>query len=454
MKPMSKRRRRSKPVSITPVLAQVTALSHDGRGIAFIEGKTTFIEGALPEETVLFKYLNQRSRFDEGQVLEVTSPSPDRVVPLCQHFSICGGCSLQHMSSDAQLRMKETMLVEQLQHFGELKAESLLPPLTGPIWGYRHKARLGVKFVNKKGALLVGFREKNGRYLADLKRCEVLHPAVGLLIEDLKKLITCLEGYASIPQIEVAIGDTITALIFRHLQPLSDSDQAQLSGFAQQHDLHIYLQPGGPDSIHPLWPVKPTSLSYTLPDYHLEFLFHPTDFIQVNVELNRQMVKHVLALLDPQPNERILDLFCGLGNFTLPLAQHCAHVVGVEGDQAMVERAYANAHHNGIQNVEFHAANLQTDPRDTVWAQDYFKKNTDKKFDKILLDPPRTGALEFIPYLPAFGARRIVYVSCNPATLARDAKVLGQQGYRLTQAGIMDMFPHTSHVESVAVFVR
>ncbi|MFU8797790.1 MAG: 23S rRNA (uracil(1939)-C(5))-methyltransferase RlmD [Gammaproteobacteria bacterium] len=442
-----RRRRNSKPVSSIPVSAHITALSHDGRGIASIQGKTTFVEGALPGETVLFKYLRHHGRFDEGQVTEIQIASPERVEPKCPHFFACGGCSLQHMSPDAQIRMKEKMLLEHLQHFGGLKAEVILPPLTGPVWGYRAKARLGVRFVHKKNALLVGFREKNGRYLADLSRCEVLHPKIGSLISELKKLITGLEGYQYIPQIEVALN----TLVFRHMAPLSTADQGKIEQFGREHDIQICFQPNGIDSVHPV-----SVLRYTLPDFaphpnpppqrgrELEFLFRPTNFIQINIELNRKMVKHILTLLDPQPTDKILDLFCGLGNFTLPLALYSATVTGIEGDIAMVERAYENARHNNIYNSEFYAANLQQPLHNDPWAH--------QQFDQILLDPPRTGAFEIIPSLPAMGARRIVYVSCNPATLARDAKLLVELGYRLTHAGIMDMFPHTSHVESVAVF--
>lgn len=427
------------------ISAEITGLSHDGRGIAHINGKTTFIEGALPGETVIFAYLRKHRRFDEAQVVEVRLAAPERVLPKCEHFTICGGCSLQHMHPDAQIAMKQATLLEQLQHFAHVQPDILLPPLKGDSWGYRHKARLGVRYVYKKERLLIGFREKNGRYLADIRRCEVLNPKVGFLLEDLRTQLAALDGYDHIPQIEVAISDSVTALVIRHMKPLNTSDQGKLCKFAEQHDVQIYLQPGGIETIH-LLSKNAAPLSYKIPEYNLEFIFHPTDFIQVNVNLNRQMVKYVMGLLDPQPTDRILDLFCGLGNFTLPIARHSQSVIGVEGDQKMVERAIQNAQHNQIQNTEFYVANLYALTGIENWMQG--------SFDKILLDPPRTGALELIPHLPKLKAGRIVYVSCNPATLARDAKELTQYGYHLAQAGVIDMFPHTSHVESVAVFER
>ena len=430
----------------TIATAQVTRLSHDGRGIAHINGKITFIDGALPDEAVSFSYTSRKSRYDEGRVVEVLTPSLMRVEPGCKHYSICGGCSMQHMQAAAQIELKQQVLLQQLAHFGGIEPEEVLPPLVGPEWGYRRKARLGVKYVARKDKVLVGFREKDGRYLADIERCEVLHPKVGTRLVELQQLIFQLDARQTIPQIEVAMGDDECALVFRHMAALSESDLALLTAFGQQHQLQIFLQPAGNDSIHPLWPAQPEPLSYALPDFMLQLHFKPSDFTQVNVDINRRLVSYALELLAPAATDRILDLFCGLGNFTLPLARYCKEVTGVEGEQEMVRRGQENAALNGIENATFHAANLAEDFSAAAWAR--------QGFDKILLDPPRTGALAVTQYLPVCGASRIVYVSCNPATLARDAAILVTQGYRLAKVGVMDMFPHTRHVESIAVFEK
>lgn len=430
-----------------PTSAKITALSHDSRGIAQINGKTIFIEGALPGEEVLFSYTKQRGKYDEGKIVEIITPSPERVTPLCQHFGICGGCAMQHLSSEAQLALKQKTLLEQLKHFGNIQPQKILPPLTGPAWAYRRKARLGVKYVIKKQTVLVGFREKNGRYLADIKRCEILHPSVGPKIHLLQTLINQLKGYNQIPQIEVAIGDEATALIFRHMTPLESSDITQLIAFGQTHNIHIYLQPSKPSSIHCIWPdVKLNRLYYRLPKYQLELGFHPTDFTQINAEINCQMIDQALNLLAPHANDRILDLFCGLGNFTLPIAQQCMEAIGVEGDLELVGRAQENAQRNNISNAYFHQADLTTDFNSANWTQG--------GFTKILLDPPRSGALEIVQTLSRWNAERIVYVSCNPATLARDAGELAKQGYHLQCAGIIDMFPQTHHVEAMCLFTK
>jgi len=427
------------------VPAHIESLSHDGRGVAHVDGKAVFIEGALPGEEVLFTYAVQRKRYDEGTVVQILKPSPQRVTPRCAHFNICGGCSLQHMDAAAQIEAKQQVMLDNLRQIGRVAPEQVLPPLRGPHWGYRRRARLGVKFVIKKDRLLVGFREKRNALLADLERCEVLHPSVGERLPELRALIASLESYNCIPQIEVAVGDEATALVFRNLAALSGSDLERLQQFGEAHGLQIYLQPAGPESVSLVWPAA-ASLSYRLPDYGLELFFSPTDFMQVNGEINRAMIASVIGLLDLKPQEHVLDLFCGLGNFTLPLARHAGHVTGVEGDARLVERAQSNAQHNGIRNAEFYAADLSQDLAQQPWAE--------QRFDKILLDPPRTGALEIVRQLPVFGASRIVYVSCNPATLARDAQELVQCGYRLLSAGVMDMFPHTTHVESIALFEK
>lgn len=428
--------------------ALVHSLSHDGRGIATIAQKTTFVRGALPNETVAYKITQKHSTYNEAEALEIITPSQDRVVPPCQHFGLCGGCSLQHMSADIQLSLKQQTLLDQLKHFGQVEPANLLAPLNANLVGYRRKARLGVKFVIKKDKMLVGFRERSSNYLADLESCVVLHPKVGQRFEALKKLVVSLERYKEIPQIEVAIGDETVALVFRHLNPLSQSDTDKLIAFGQEHQIHIYLQPNPPQPVHKLWPAdQHERLTYTLPDYGLEFLFHPLDFTQINLGMNRIMVKQALALLDVKTNETVLDLFCGIGNFTLPLARLAKHVTGVEGGMEMVLRGQDNAKHNGIDNAAFHAANLM----EPVASQPWMKG----QYDKILLDPPRAGAKEILPFFPAFGAKKIVYVSCNPATLARDAgELVHQYGYRLTHAGVMNMFPHTSHIEAMAAFEK
>jgi 23S rRNA (uracil1939-C5)-methyltransferase len=323
-----------------------------------------------------------------------------------------------------------------------------LAPLSALSTGYRRKARLGVKFVIKKDKLLVGFREKSSRYLADINHCAVLHPQVGEHLPELSQVIASLQQFQHIPQVELAMGDTDIALVFRHLEPLSDQDQTALMEFGKKHHYHIYLQPNPPAKVYKLWPVDGKDrITYTLPDHQLEFLFHPLDFTQINLEMNRLMVNQAIQLLGLQANDRVLDLFCGIGNFTLPMARYAQHITGIEGGTEMVERAMANALHNQISNVEFHAANLAEPPLQAAWMKN--------RYDKVLLDPPRVGAKEMLPHLAAFDAKRIVYVSCNPATLARDAgELVHQYGYRLTHAGMMNMFPHTSHIEAMAVFIK
>jgi 23S rRNA (uracil1939-C5)-methyltransferase len=428
-----------------PQAARIDSLTHEGRGVARVQGKAVFIDGALPGEEVLFRLTRRHGRFDEGAVTEVLTASPERVPPGCPCFSVCGGCSLQHVAVEGQLAHKQRVMLEQLAHIGKVRPETVLPPVTGSPWGYRRRARLGVKYVSKKGAVLVGFREKASGLLADLLRCDTLHPAVGLLLPELRALVERLSVFHAIPQIEVAVGDDAAALVFRHLQPLSADDIQILRELAQTRSLQIYLQPQGPESVTPLWP-QPARLSYRLADYGVELFFHPTDFVQVNAEVNRKMVKLALQLLDLSPGDRVLDLFCGLGNFTLPMARQAAYIVGVEGDAKLVLQARANGIHNGIANVEFHAADLlNAEPLDAAWLR--------AGFSKVLLDPPRAGAETVVRQFKRTGAQRIVYVSCNPATLARDAgELVHGQGYHLAAAGIMDMFPHTAHVETIALF--
>ncbi len=443
------RRRRSRRQRLPqdPVETVIETLSHDGRGITRIDGKTVFIDGALTGETVRFLYTKKNSKFDEGKTVEVlANTSADRVEPKCQHFGVCGGCSLMHMSPEAQLSLKQNTLAEQLSHFGGLTPESWLAPLTGPLWGYRRKARLGVKYVPKKERVLVGFREKGSPFLAVLDQCEVLDQRVGSRLAELGEMIKGLEAHNRIAQIEVAMDDEHVALVFRNLDPLSESDQQALINYGQQHDLWIYLQSGGPDTVTPIWPENP-QLHYA-PEADLQLNFEPNDFTQVNAEINHKMIQRTLELLDVSADDRILDLFCGLGNFTLPLASRVTEVVGVEGDANLVKHACQNATLNNLNNATFEQADLtQTQLKDYPWAK--------AGFNKILLDPPRSGAFEVLSQLAGLGAERLVYVSCNPATLARDAgELVEKHGYTLVTAGIMDMFPHTQHVESIALFVK
>lgn len=432
-----------------PVAVTIIKQSHDGRGIANLDGKTTFVEGALPDEEVTIKFTKMHSRYNESEVVTVSKASPDRVNPGCQHFGTCGGCSLQHMSMPAQIALKQKTLLEQIKHFGQVEPETVLPPLSASLWGYRRKARLGVRYVLKKEKLLIGFREKASRYLADITTCPVLHPQVGERMPEISQLIRSLSQYEHIPQVEVAVGDDATALVFRHMTDLPEDDIEKIRQFAQTFQFHVYLQPNPPATLLKLWPEDPTNrLHYSLSDYQLNMAFHPLDFTQVNGEMNPLMIKQALALLDPQAEDDILDLFCGLGNFTLPLARFAKHVTGIEGSEDMVERAKDNAEHHGINNTQFFAANLAEIPETRpAWMQTHY--------DKILLDPPRTGAKEIIDIFPSLGAKRIVYVSCNPATLARDAGILvNEQGFRLKKVGVINMFPHTTHIEAIALFEK
>lgn len=439
--------RRKKKLPAEPQHATVESLTHDGRGVARVGDKTVFIDGALPEEEVLFRYTRLRSNYDEGVALEVLQASPHRITPACEFFAVCGGCSLQHLASDEQIHLKQSMLLENLGRIGKVKVEEILPPLTGPIWGYRQKARLGVRYVPKKQRVLVGFREKHSAFLADMHSCKILNPLIGEHLDELSNTIGQLSCYKQIAQVEVAIGDEGAALIFRHLVELTEADKQLLISFGQQHDYQIYLQPRGPDSVTLLWPDT-ANLSYRIPAYDVTLAFRPNDFTQVNTAINQAMVARALELLEPQSTDQLLELFCGLGNFSLPLARQVKQVVAVEGDAALIERARENASRNAIDNVEYHVANLMEEVSGLPWLRK-------RHYDKILLDPPRSGALEVLPVIAELKPDRIVYVSCNPATLARDAGILvNDYGYNLVKAGVMDMFPHTTHVESIALFTN
>ncbi len=435
-------RKQRLPVPVARIT--VESLAHDGRGVAHVDGKTVFIEGALPGEQVGFEYLAIHRKFDEGRVTEVQQASVHRVTPRCPHYGVCGGCSLQHMEAGAQIQAKQQVLLDNLRHIGGVAPATVLSPLTGPVWGYRNKARLGVKHVIRKGRVLVGFRERRAPYVADLSRCEVLHPSVGERIGPLAVMLDGLEGRTRIPQIEVAVSDAATALVFRHLDPLSVADLARLRAFADEYGMHVFLQPAGPDSVHALMPADSVP-AYTLPAQGIVIRFRPNDFTQVNGVVNRKMIARVLEMLALDRADTVLDLFCGLGNFSLPMARLAGSVTGVEGEAGLVDRARDNAVLNSLGNVTFHVADLAEDQRHAAWAGG--------GYNKVLLDPPRSGAAGVMDTLGNIHPQRIVYVSCHPGSLARDAGTLvNGLGYRLLAAGVMDMFPHTAHVESVALF--
>jgi 23S rRNA (uracil1939-C5)-methyltransferase len=427
-------------------MVKIESLSHDGRGIAHIDGKTTFIRNALPGEEVEFQYTNKRGSFDQGVATKILTASHQRAEPLCPHTEMCGGCCLQHLNPDNQIEHKQQVVLDMLQHFGKVAPQEILPPLVSDNYGYRHKARLGVRFVVKKCNVLVGFREQNGRYISEITNCQILHPTVGNKITALRELITDLNSLRIIPQIEIAVGDKRTALIIRHLKPLPIIDIEKIIKFAQQHNFEIYLQPKGLNSIHKIWPEDNSErLYYALPDHKVELKFHPCDFTQVNPAINRKMVNQIIELLNPQADDQILDLFCGLGNFTIPLAKYCKYIVGIEGDKKMVDRGYENAKHNKIENIDFYEFNLKNDFSNCNWAKN--------QYDKLLIDPPRSGAAEIVAKIKNLNPNKILYVSCNPATLARDAgELVNNQGYKLAKIGIMDMFPHTAHMETMALF--
>lgn len=427
----------------------VESLDQEGRGIAHHEGKAVFIEGALPGEAVRCASLRRKPRYDLATLQEVLRPSTARVAPRCRYFGRCGGCSLQHLDARAQVAVKQRLLEDALWHIGRVRPEQVLGPIHGPEWGYRQRARLAVRYVPKKGGALVGFHERRSSYVADMERCEVLPARIARLIAPLRALVSGLSIRSRLPQIEVALGEGCEALVLRVLEPPSAQDAARLREFADTHGVHLYLQPQGPDSATPFHPPAAAALHYTLPDFGLRIAFGPTDFTQVNHAMNRVLVRRAVALLAPVPGERVADLFSGVGNFALAIARTGAAVVGIEGDAQLVRRATDNAAANGLA----HAARFV--------AIDLFREDVGKRlaalgrFDRMLLDPPRDGAVEAAKALASDGPRRIVYVSCNPATLARDAAVLVHaRGYVLKAAGIVNMFPHTSHVESIAVFER
>lgn len=445
-----KQRQQHNLVKNSPIVeATIESLTLEGKGVAHIEGKAVFIDGGLPDEKVTFRYVKKSRSYDEGIVVDVLEASPDRIEAKCQHYDVCGACSWQHLESEKQIAYKQAAMLEQLQHVGKVQPETIFEPMTGELWGYRRKARLGVRYVHKKERVLVGFRERAGSFLADMQSCEILHPSVGKDLTTLQDLVADLSIRERIPQIEMIVGDNATALTVRHLDPLSDTDIEKLQAYAAEHQVQMFLQPKGPDTVHRIYPApdQPAELYYEHPTYNTRIDFGSQDFIQVNQTINRKMVQQALEFLDLQEDETVLDLFCGLGNFTLPMARQAKQVTGVEGDDLMVKRAKQSALNNGIENTQYYACNLMGDMAHVPWLN--------QTYDKILLDPPRAGAKEVIEHFGKLGAKRIVYVSCNPATLARDAgELVNTHGYCLVGAGVMDMFPHTSHVESIAVFEK
>jgi 23S rRNA (uracil1939-C5)-methyltransferase len=426
----------------------IESLDHEGRGITRLDGKTVFVEGALPGECVEYASYRRKPSYELARTLRVETASGDRVTPRCPHFGVCGGCSMQHLDSGAQVAVKQRVLEDNLWHLGRLQAEQLYPPIYGAPWGYRHRARLSARLVPKKGGVLVGFHEKRSSCIADMRQCEVLPPHLSALLVPLRGLIGQLSICDQVPQIEVAIGDQVTVLVLRIMVALNSADEALLRTFADQHGVVFYLQPKGPATAYRFYPLDGPVLSYCLPEFDIEHFFSPTEFTQVNPAINRVLVRRAMNLLDPQPGERVADMFCGLGNFTLPIARSGASVLGVEGSAELVQRAAENAAANGLAGrVQYSVANLFEATPESLAALG--------RFDRMLIDPPREGALELVRSLGESGPRRIVYVSCSPSTLARDAAILvGQKGYRFSGAGVVNMFPNTSHVESIALFER
>jgi 23S rRNA (uracil1939-C5)-methyltransferase len=478
---MSRRRKPYQNPADNPILsATIESLDQEGRGVAHVDGKTIFIDGALPNEQVTYQAQRIKPSYEVANVVEVLQASSERVTPKCPHYGLCGGCKLQHMDATAQVTAKQQMLEADLWHIGKVKAENMLPPLFGPTWGYRHKARLSVKYVQKKERVLVGFNEKGTRFVADMNSCEVLVPEVSALIAPLQSMIFELSIRDKLPQIELAVGEgSVIVLILRIMEALTANDETLLKAFADNHNVQIWTQSKGPDTIKPFWPLNGAALSYSLPEFDLNYPFKPNEFTQVNPQINQQMVSRAMQLLAPKAGEKIADFFCGIGNFTLPIARSGASVLGLEGLSNLVDRANESAALNKISNAEFGVADLFKMTEASLSELGHF--------DKWLIDPPRDGAFELVKALknapktdiiqadalganihaassasenaPAFylgentNPKLIVYVSCNPATLARDAGILvNEKGYKLVAAGVINMFPHTAHVESIALF--
>jgi 23S rRNA (uracil1939-C5)-methyltransferase len=436
----------------------IESLDMEGRGVGHLQnedgspGKVIFVEGALPGERVGFQSFRRKPKWEAATLTALHSESALRVQPKCTHFGTCGGCAMQHLEPSAQVAMKQRVLEDNLWHIGKVRAETMLPPIYGPTWGYRFRARLSVRNVQKKGGVLVGFHERKSSFIADMKTCEILPPHVSAMLVPLRRLVESLSIFDRMPQIELAVGEQVTALVLRIMAPLTGDDEHKLRVFADEYGVQWWLQPKGPDTVYPFYPAD-LKLEYVLPEFGVRMPFKPTDFTQVNHQINRVLVARALRLLDVQAGERVADLFCGLGNFTLPLATLAREVVGIEGSTALTERAMENARSNGLADkTRFYCRNLFEATADDFAALG--------KFDRLLVDPPREGAIAVCQAIvglsethPELRPKRIVYVSCNPSTLARDAGYLVHQGgYLLKQAGVVNMFPHTAHVESIAVF--
>ncbi len=449
---MSKRRvRRPPPQNLRDLplrTLKIESLDSEGRGVARDEGKVVFVEGALTGETVEARTIRTGSSFDQAETFRVLHPSFGRREPPCPHFRICGGCATQHADQRTEMAAKQRWLEDSLQRIGKVQAETLLPIVYGDEWGYRHRARLGVRGLPLPRGALVGFHERKSSYVADMRQCDNLPPRISRLIPALRELITGLDMHERMPQVEIAVGDKVDVLVVRNLDPVSESDAAAWRAFGEREAVSVWFQPKGPDTAAPFHPAEMPALDYTLPEFGLRIAFRPTDFTQVNHGVNRILVHRAVQMLDPQPGDRIADLFCGLGNFSLPLAACGATVLGLEGAEELVERARSNAAANGLAHLAtFESANL--------FEVDAEKLAAWGPFDKMLIDPPRSGAAELAKILPDAWPRRIVYVSCDSATFARDAGILvSTRGFRLVSAGVVNMFPHTAHVESIALFER
>ncbi len=439
-------RRRKRKLMEQPIEVVIEDLSHDGRGIARINGKVMFVNGALPGEKVIVKHTGGNKNFEEGLVTEVLQASEDRVEAKCQYYNVCNGCTMMHLAPNKQIEFKANTLKQNLIKMAKIEPESWMAPLRDDSWHYRRRARLSVRWVIAKEKVLVGFREKDGRYVADMDYCEILQKPLDDLLKPLAQMIEKLRIRQQIAQIEASIADEDVALIIRHLKPIGVEDEKILLDFAQEHDVRIYSQSKGPKTIFEMTDKK-EPLFFDMKEYGIRMEFLPSDFIQVNAKMNIKMINQAIELLDIQEDDVVLDLFCGLGNFTLPLAKRVKKIIGIEGEKTLVQRAVENAKLNELDNVEFHEADLRRNHENSEW----FKRD----YSKILIDPPRSGAWEILPLIASTNANTLLYVSCHPASLARDAdRLVNEFGYKMIKAGVMDMFPHTSHVESMALFVR
>jgi 23S rRNA (uracil1939-C5)-methyltransferase len=439
-------------------LIDIESLDMDGRGVGHLTnedgtpGKVIFVEGALPGEQVSFQSFRKKPKWEAATLTELHKESAMRVEPKCVHFGTCGGCAMQHLEPAAQVAIKQRVLEDNLWHLSKVRAETMMRPIYGPTWGYRYRARLSARNVKKKGGVLVGFHERKSSFVADMDSCEILPPHVSAMLVPLRRLIESLSIFDQMPQIELAVGESVTALVMRNMAPLTPDDESKLRAFADQYRIQWWLQPKGPDTVYPFYPTD-VQLHYVLPEFGVKMPFKPTDFTQVNHHINRVLVARALRLLDVQANDRVADLFCGLGNFTLPIATRAREVVGIEGSATLNQRAFENAKANDLgEKTSFYCRNLFEATTEDLIALG--------KFDRMLIDPPREGAIAVCQSIVGLSENhadlkpsRIVYVSCNPSTLARDAGLLVHQGgYTLKQAGVVNMFPHTAHVESMAVF--